>query len=580
MSADKKIPPRPNKDTIYIDIDDEITGIIDKVEAAKSKVVALVLPKRSTALQSIVNMRLLKRSADNAGKNVVLITGEAALLPLAGATGLHVAKSLTSRPEIPPGPAGAAAPLPTPEPVEEGNAIKITDNSSDTDGEDLPSKISYDKSIGELAEAHDIEHPETIELGDEEDPIESAAKSTEKLPKAPKDRALKVPNFDKFRLFLGLGIAGLIALIIFIYLAVTVLPKATIAITTTSTPVSANFTLNASGSASSFNPDQNTIPAFSKTSDQTTNQTVQATGQQNNGDKASGKVTLTQDPCSHAVTIPAGTGVSSGGLTFITGKTITLSPQGFDSSGNIICSGDVSVTAQQGGSKYNLAAGSNFAVAGYSGVVGSNSDAFSGGTDNIQTIVSQSDLDSVKQKLTSSSSSDNYAKNFENQLSQQGYYVLTSTLKQSDPVVSASPAVGQPASNTTVTAKVTYTVLAVKQNDLKAAISNALSDQIDKSKQKLDDDTVLKDADITVANQTSDTSAVLSVSENTSAVPLIDATSVKQQSMGKKSGDITSSISAVPGVKNVTVKLSPFWVSKVPKKPNKVTVTIQHINGS
>src|SRR5437763_8741396 len=99
-------PDKPGKDTVYIDVDDEITAIIDKVEAGKQKVVALVLPKRAAMLQSIVNMRLLKRSADSVGKNVVLITSEPALMPLAGAAGLHVAKNLTSKPEIPPSPRG------------------------------------------------------------------------------------------------------------------------------------------------------------------------------------------------------------------------------------------------------------------------------------------------------------------------------------------------------------------------------------------------------------------------------------------------------------------------------------------
>src|SRR3954462_894172 len=100
-------PAKPGKDVIYIDVDDEITSIIDKVENAKEKVVALVLPKRATMLQSIVNMRLLKRSADAAEKNVVLITAEPALLPLAGAAGLHVAKNLQSKPIIPPSPLAA-----------------------------------------------------------------------------------------------------------------------------------------------------------------------------------------------------------------------------------------------------------------------------------------------------------------------------------------------------------------------------------------------------------------------------------------------------------------------------------------
>src|SRR5580693_8910099 len=93
--------PANDKDTIYIDIDDEITGIIDKLRNSKGKVVALVLPKRATVFQSVVNMKLLKRAADAEKKNAVLITSEAGLLPLAGIAGVHVAKTLTSKPEIP-----------------------------------------------------------------------------------------------------------------------------------------------------------------------------------------------------------------------------------------------------------------------------------------------------------------------------------------------------------------------------------------------------------------------------------------------------------------------------------------------
>ena len=91
------------KDTVYIDIDDEITSIIDKVSSSESKLVAGALPKRATMLQSSVNMKLLKKAADSAKKQVVLITSETSLLPLAGLAGLHVARTLQSKPAIPEG---------------------------------------------------------------------------------------------------------------------------------------------------------------------------------------------------------------------------------------------------------------------------------------------------------------------------------------------------------------------------------------------------------------------------------------------------------------------------------------------
>ena len=66
MSVNAK---QQNKDVIYIDVDDEITSIISKLQESSGKIVALVLPKRAVVLQSIVNLKLLKHIADNNKKN-------------------------------------------------------------------------------------------------------------------------------------------------------------------------------------------------------------------------------------------------------------------------------------------------------------------------------------------------------------------------------------------------------------------------------------------------------------------------------------------------------------------------------
>jgi hypothetical protein len=144
-----------NKDTIYIDIDEEITGIIDKVRSSPGKIVALVLPKRASVLQSIVNMKLLKRSADEAKKNLVLITSEAGLLPLAGSVGLFVAKTPQSKPEIPTPP-------------------QLADDSEETIDEtgagEFSKAAAANRPVGELAAAGAIaDDMETLELDDDEE---------------------------------------------------------------------------------------------------------------------------------------------------------------------------------------------------------------------------------------------------------------------------------------------------------------------------------------------------------------------------------------------------------------------------
>ena len=573
MNEEPKIPAKPGKETIYVDVEDDITSIIDKVETAKQKVVALVLPKRASALQSIVNMRLLKRSADNAEKNVVLITSELALLPLAGAAGLHVASSLSSKPAIPPAPNKDEEPVPS---------AKAENTAEELDTENLPNKIDYDSSIGDLAEAHEIEHPETIEIGGDEDDVAAATKATERTPKEKRGTRLKVPNFDRFRLWLIASIAGAIALIVFIILALSVLPKATINIQTTSEPVSANFNLTTSGSVTVLDETKGIIPSVSKTSDQTGTQTATATGQQNNGAKASGAVTIT-NCTSGAVTVPAGTGVSSSNLTFITQSTLSLESGNFDIHGNCKSTGthvgNVNVVAQTGGAKYNLASGSSFTVSGFPGLSGSNGSALGGGTDNITTVVSQADVDGAVQKITSGSTANTFTQSFENQLASQSYYVFVSTMKAGDPTVTANPAVGQPGSTTVVNVKVTYSVLAVKRDDLVKAISDQLLGQVDKTKEKVETSDILKNANISVGNQSSPTNATLGITINTSAVPILDTQAIKNQAKGQKTAAITSYVSNIAGVKNVTVKLSPFWESKAPAKTSKIIVNVQHVSG-
>lgn len=555
-----KLPPKPQKDVIYVDVDDEITSIIDKVESAENKVVALVLPKRAASLQSTVNMKLLKRSADSADKNVVLITSEQALMPLAGAAKLHVAKNLQSAPEIPEAPTAA-------KPAADNPAL---DNDDATE-EDLPKKIDYGLPIGALAAKHESENPETIDLDDGEEEKPAAAKPS-------KREKVKVPNFDRFRMLLGLGGLGLLALVAFIIAAIFILPKATITVHTASEPVTANFNVKASEDAA-LDPQAGTMPAKLQKTEQTATQQVTATGQQNNGDKASGSVSMSAQKCSGNPFIPpddvpAGTGVSSGGNTYITRENTSF--HGTGTSGSCYtyeANSSTSITAQSGGAKYNVSS-ANFTVSGRSDVTASGSA--SGGTDNIVNVLSQGDVDGVKQKLTSGANSDQFAKDFEKKLSDQGEYVLTSTLKTGDPALTSTPSVGQPASTANVTIKISYSVLTVKKDDLKQIIQAELADKIDKAKQKLSGN-FLDDANISVESQSAPNSVTLAINEDTTAVPIINVQGVKKQSEGKKAGDIKSSIGNWPGVKSVDVKLSPFWVSKVPKKDSKVKVILQEV---
>jgi hypothetical protein len=553
-----------NKDTIYVDIDDEITGIIDKVQNSSGKVVALVLPKRAAVFQSIVNMKLLKRAADAGKKNLVLITSEAGLLPLAGASGIHVAKTLTSKPEIPVSPD-----------MDNDEEDEVDEDGTEELAQD-DAPVDASQPVGALAAAKAADDGvETLTLDDEDVPPEEAEAPKSKdftPPKAKKDKKLAVPDFDRFRLLLILGGLALILLIFFMVFAIKVLPKATISIKTDATSLDTTVPLNLSTTATKLDENENTVPAKLAQQQKVYTQQVATTGQKNNGNKASGNIGLTN--CSQQddeVTIPAGSSFSSNGNTFITQKSVTLPPSSFNNSHTKCTSGtsnSVDIIALYGGTAYNDA--TNFTAGSpYTGITGKGST--SGGTDNIVQSVNQNDITAAKNKIQAASD-DDMKKTLKSSLSKDNYFAIDATYSSGTPTVTNSANVGEVANNVTVTETVTYTMFGVHKKDIQKLAENAIKEQIDTSKQSILDDGV-GSASYNIDNLTT-TGGKVTMTSTATAGPDLDTNSIKQNAVGKKPAEVKSNLETYPGVQNVDVKLSPFWVGSVPGKTSKVKVVI------
>ncbi len=560
------------KDTIYIDVDDEITGIIDKVRGSHSKIVALVLPKRASMLQSIVNMKLLKRSADESKKNLVLITSEPGLMPLAGNVGIYVAKTLQSKPEIPEGPERADS---GPEDVlEDDDTVSpaAAPASAAVSNRAAPeSPLDRSRTVGELAGSAAMD--DTIELDNDDDGKDNIPGASAAGPQKPHDKKLAVPNFNKFRLVLVLAGVGIVLLAVLAYVAFAIMPKATISIQTDSQSITSSTIVTLkTGDATTLNVKEGIVPAKQQQVQKTVTEQVAATGQQNNGEKATGSVVMSAGACSADVpdTIPAGTGVSSGGVVFITQEAADFGPT--ISGGKCsFKSGSISIEAQNAGAKYNIAAGS-FTVAGHTGVTASSSDATDGGTDDIIKIVTQADIDSATQKISSQDATASKTQ-LKTDLTNLGYMPVEATFNTGQPQTKTSANAGDKADNVSVTQTLTYTMLGAKQEDLKKIIADDVSGEIDTKKQKILD-YGLGDVVFGVQSQPSD-GAVLTMQVAAIAGPELNSEDIKKQVAGKKANAAETLIKQNPGVTDVTVKYSPFWVSAVPSKTSKITVTIE-----
>lgn len=82
---------------IYVELDDEITMVFDKIKRLKQKRVAIVVPRRAAILQSIVNLRILKQKIDSLGKEILIVTLDRGGRALAEKTGFKVTESILQK---------------------------------------------------------------------------------------------------------------------------------------------------------------------------------------------------------------------------------------------------------------------------------------------------------------------------------------------------------------------------------------------------------------------------------------------------------------------------------------------------
>ncbi len=551
------------KDTIYIDVDEDITGIIEKVRGSKDKIVALVLPKRATALQSIVNMKLLKRSAASAKKSLVLITSEVGLLPLAGAVGLHVAKTLESKPVIP-------------EPPVVPDEIPETVGADEGEAEE----VDKTKPVGELAglpvaAAAIAAADDTIEV-DNETNDEKAASG--KAKKGKKNKKLKVPNFESFRSKLFLVIGGLLALLFVWILTTKVLPKAKITITTDSSNVDTSVAFTADAGAKSFDESAKVLPATQKTYTKTDSEKVSASGQKDLGTKAGGTITAVN--CTdNAVNVPAGTLFTNSGKSFSTNQAVTVPGSNFTSAQ--VCKqdgkADVGVTATAVGDSYNLSGGRSFTSNFASTLTGASADGMSGGTSKIIKVVDQSDLDAAKQKMLDRNNDPGKAE-LAKQMKADNLFGINDTLKIDTPTVTSTPKVGDEGSDTTVNVTISYAMLGVKKDDLKKLVEDEVKKKIDTTKQTILSDG-LDSAQTTITDKKSDTNVKATLQTTAEAGAQLDANAIKNAVKGKKRGDTQTTIQARPGIKDVKIEYSPFWIGATPSRTSRINVVFVQSNG-
>lgn len=593
-----------NKDVIYIEPEEDITDIIAKIESSKSKIVALVPPKKAGVFRSIVNIKLIAKSASSAGKTVVFVTTDPSITKLAAATKMPVTKDLKTAPEIPE----------TEDEIDETETVDVDDEgedikNSDEDGAKKDEDEEKEEEVEETEGAddadegdnteksakntskNDLEAPEDEDA--EEEPEDSPSdEKPAKLPKKPE----KSQNTAKGKLassnnpvlrWIGTHkkadvciCLGLVALIIVAIWAFAIAPAVTITLKLET--ITGNFSENVTFTENLAEEKVSEGKFYIEEKKQENKAEVEfeATGTKNVGEKASGTLTayyVFKDKGS--VSVKAGSTFTYSNLSYAATGDTTIIWGGKDSEcknkddDNIGTKGcyiykDIAVAAAEAGASYNISATGTGWVTN-AGVTIASGTAMAGGTDKTVTIVQQSDIDKAMTSIATENESENKKKLVDSL--GEGQFAIDSSFKQtaSDPV--SSPKVGEEVESgkkAKLTVTTTDTIFVIDETKLKEFIEEkaklsdgyriySMNDPFVENFVKTDSGYIGKLKTSYVAGST--------ITEN----EVVET--VKGKGIGTAKRDISDNFS---GIKTITIDTSVPWVTSVPGNTEKITVKI------
>ena len=566
-----------NKDTFYIEPEDDITDIINHIKASKQKIIALVPPKKLNVLRSSINLKLIARTAKIHDKAIVVVTTDPTLMKMAALSSLPFAKNLSSRPTLPsefneadleyPAKAKKASP---------SDEIEINEKAAPA-GSVSRVRTTNEDATNRANTTSNLTKNSTMSLDSEDVAKNSDDEEADNQPK-------KILTLDSLKNRIIIGVVAAVLLIGSFVWAFILAPAAKISVKIKT--IAENFSENVSFVTDAKQAASKDGKFFLETASLEKNSEVEfeATGEKNVGDKATGELRLiatfdmstTTATASRpdVATVPQGSAFAYRNLNFLTNQEVKISWDGSISNcdagrhnGKCQVAKTVKATAIEGGVKYNIEAVSSGWQSSVAGVEGYANSAFKGGTDKIQKIVTASDITKAKEKLTEA---DGVKEELFEKVPSDDIKIEDSYKKvTADPT--SSPAVDQPTENgkAKLTAKTTYSVNYVDKAAIEEYVKSVVSTRLG------GDQKIYETGNIFIEKfQNNNNSVTAKIKATLKTGPEVTEQSVLEKSLGKKVGEVTTLIKSINGVSDVEVNTSFPWVRQIPNDANKVSIKI------
>ena len=600
-----------SEELLYLEPDEEITTIIDRLRSVQASGIRLVVPKGGLVLQSLVSLKLLKREADRLRKKIALVTSDGVGLNLGEQANITVfSKPKDTRPvflarevatnkhhlpkevtfplqasnhrseEVARAEKAVSSPLEV-SPAEDEELRGLAE-PADQEVESLPRP----DDTSEVVDGIHVHHYTTENLEGEdqphgpETPAATTAKTASILEVAKRHPGRAKFRFASTRFLLSLFavvLVGFVSYLAFMELA----PRATIALMVATEPFEQKITLTADSRLASPDQDNAKITARLVEAPIEVTQSVPATGKKEVGTKATGTLSLSNYWDSNQQSFPVGTTFrSSDGTSFVStaaatipGATTTLRE------GKVVTTpGKTTVTieATAVGLEPNGKTGTfiipSLPSARQDKIYGETTTATSGGDSHEVTIVSTTDLAALTEAVEAAA-----AEQGKTQLTDvvgtsrllDGAYQLAIEAKEADQTVGAEAE--------SVSMKLTGAMkgLVVTDAEVTAATRTVVAKAIPSGRTHVESasDTITTSAqNLNIIDGTVEIIANI----KTSTALTLDEENVINTVAGQSRSLAETTFRATTGVVSVTIDLRPRWLKSLPKRDEQIRLLLTY----
>lgn len=546
-----------DKQPLYLESDEEIPSVIDRLEEFKGKTIVLVVPKTSVVLQSVINLKLIQRVSQKLDIDFSLVSQDPIGRNLANQVGIAVYDSLSAKTPIL---------EPIAQPLEKEGVIEVDLSKPKRPPvavhhfqEEKEQKQKEEK----LSEAEFVTEPEKIFIPPVKDaPIVATSK--------PKKRK-------------GLLITIIVVVIIILFGLLLFYPKGTVSIVVAGEAFDQSADILVSKDEK--NPDiaGSKIPATQVETTKEADQKFSATGKKNVGEKAKGTIAFNNSWSTDAQNLTAGARVSKDGKIFvlatdliIPGASLTLKEgQVVTNPGKI----NGNIEATDAGESYNVAAG-KFVIGDVPAekrekIYAESTAQLAGGSTKEITVVSAADIELAKEALKTDII--NKAKDdLTNQ--SKGSLLLDSAIRVE--TIEATPSVeeGTEAADFNMKIKAKSRALVFSESGFRDVFLAKVKEKVPNDKELLLEGgqldkivTKAKDIDIDKGQMT------ISGSVKTKIGPKIDLFGLKAKVAGRKISEAVEIVKATKSIEDASIGVQPNWLlSRLPFSAKQISVKVEY----